>query len=283
MTVSPPRAAPNPQAAAPPPAAAPQAEKPVALPPLDYAFQTLLGPLRKSLARIEARLDTTPAAAPPAAAGAKSDEASRLADIHQRFDQLSAELAEFRREATALIESSSPAAAPIAVREVIPEPVAPPQMNRSEAESSAPWENIILGSELCANASLQAIRREFLDGVVAGSVSARALAGQLLLLQATEADELPERFRHVGEAYYRWRPRQSTAADPLERALADWLTQRAEAAGLRNSIQLVRPGDRFDNTRHSATTRGVEVVAVHGWVVIRDGQKVYTKASVTVK
>jgi hypothetical protein len=65
--------------------------------------------------------------------------------------------------------------------------------------------------------------------------------------------------------------------------LADWLNELTEAAGLPNSIQLVRPGDRFDSNRHVARGRGVKIVAVHGWVVLRDNQRVYTKANVSVQ
>jgi LDH2 family malate/lactate/ureidoglycolate dehydrogenase len=122
-----------------------------------------------------------------------------------------------------------------------------------------------------------------LDDVLSGNVAARALAGQLLLIQATDTNELPERLGSVGEAYYHWRPRASSAEDPFERSLADFLTRRAESAGLPNSIQLVRPGDRFDNSRHTANSRGIEIVAVHGWIVLRDNQKVYTKASVSLR
>jgi len=46
---------------------------------------------------------------------------------------------------------------------------------------------------------------------------------------------------------------------------------------------LVHPGQRFDAARHNAASRGVEIVAVHGWVVLREGGKVYTKATVAVR
>jgi hypothetical protein len=285
-----------------PPLARP-AKRPVALPPLEYAFQMLLLPVKKSLARIEARLEqnaiptaagnpgTDQALAPPQPVAAPeagpSVDGGPLAALQHRLNQLSAELAEFRGEAMTLLQFNPAAAAPVAVPEVdTADPVSAlliPDPADADAASRQSWEDIVFGAELCADSSLDPIRRQFLDDVVSGSVPARALAGQLLLLQATEINELPERFRHVGEAFYRWRPRLTTDDEPLEQALADWLTRLADGAGLRNSIQLVRPGDRFDSTRHSAATRGVEVVAVHGWVVLRDNQKVYTKASVTVR
>ena len=257
-------------------------DRKIALQPLDYAFQSLLIPVRKSLARIEAKLQENGVAAAHAPTNemipvpGASDPAIVL-----RLEALSRELAEFRRDALPLLQSAahshSSAEVPAASQ---PGPI---EFLSESDEGRESWEEIIFGSELSRDAALNAVRQQFLNDVIRGGVSARALAGQLLLLQATPADELPERFRHVGEAYYRWKPRLSTLDEPLEQSLANWLAKRADEAGLRNTIQLVRPGDRFDGTRHSATTRGVEVVAVHGWIVLRDNQKVYTKASVSVQ
>jgi hypothetical protein len=61
------------------------------------------------------------------------------------------------------------------------------------------------------------------------------------------------------------------------------LTECCEAAGVSNTIELVRPGDRYDHTRHNSKQRGVEIDGVFGWIVLRDNGKVYTKASVAVK
>jgi hypothetical protein len=240
--------------------------------PLDQAFQLLLQPLKKSLARIEARLAESDAATPRETIPISEPVAEATQEsVLNRLELLSAELADFRR---ALLDQHSPIPA---IAEIVTEPMSP------IFSGDDSWAAIVFGSELSSNVALASVRKQFLDDVMNGVVPARALAGQLLLLQATPADELPERFRHVGEAYYRWRPRTTVADDLLEQALADWLTKRADEAGLRNSIQLVRPGDRFDSTRHAASTRGVEVIAVHGWVVLRDNTKVYTKASVSVQ
>ena len=89
--------------------------------------------------------------------------------------------------------------------------------------------------------------------------------------------------RDLGEAYYRWQPRTSEAETPWERALVAWLTGRLQDMRLGNRIELVRPGERFDASRHVASQRGVVVETVRGWVVLRGNGKVYTKASVTVK
>jgi hypothetical protein len=145
------------------------------------------------------------------------------------------------------------------------------------------WQEVVLGAELCADPRLADIRQRLLADILAGVAAARVLAGQLLLAQSAPLERMPEFIGQVGEAYYCWRPRELAGDDPLERALAAWLTRRAESLGLRNSIQLVRPGERFDGGRHAADGRGVAVVAVHGWIVLRDDNKVYTKASVSVK
>jgi hypothetical protein len=244
-----------------------------------------LQPLKKSLARIEARLAETDAPSRPTIPISEPiSESPPTEESHDallsRLELLSAEMADFRRRTLELLEKQP--APPVAATVVSPAAAEAPAMEFSAGPIDL-WEEIIFGGELSADESLSAIRQQFLDDVINGTVSARALAGQLLLLQATPVEELPERFRHVGEAYYRWRPRTTTADDPLEQALANWLTRRSEEAGLRNSIQVVRPGDRFDSTRHAASTRGVEVTAVHGWVVLRDNAKVYTKASVSVQ
>lgn len=71
--------------------------------------------------------------------------------------------------------------------------------------------------------------------------------------------------------------------DPLETSLARCLSRRAEELGLAHTIELVRLGDRYDPTRRNSPTRGMSVVGVHGWVVLRGPQRVYTKASVALE
>lgn len=220
---------------------------------LDLAMQSLLDPIRETLARIEARLtdgDFWDGRSPPAAFARSETSALRERTIDA-------------------VDCMSPGNLPTLETGTVPQDMI--------------WEEILLGSELCQNAELHAQRREFLRDVVDGVVAARTLAGQLMLIQSATVDEIPELLNHVGTAYYRWRPRVELSEAPLERALADWLTRRVEAAGLRNSIQLVRPGDRFDSSRHAGLGRGVEVIAVHGWIVLRDNHKVYTKATVSLK
>ena len=96
-------------------------------------------------------------------------------------------------------------------------------------------------------------------------------------------DKMPPLLKDIGEAYYRWQPKSRPGSDRMEEALVAWLKETMQDAGIANTIEVVQPGERFDSTRHTASTRGVEITEVHGWVVLRDNGKVYTKASVAVR
>jgi hypothetical protein len=89
--------------------------------------------------------------------------------------------------------------------------------------------------------------------------------------------------KDLGEAYYRWQPKTSPGNNLFEEALVRFLQRSCESAGIYNSIELVHPGERFDSSRHNAASRGVEIVQVLGWIVLRDNGKVYTKAAVEVR
>ena len=89
--------------------------------------------------------------------------------------------------------------------------------------------------------------------------------------------------KEIGEAFYRWQPKAQPGANRMEDALVAWLQRACEDAGIGNSIELVDPGERFDSSRHSADGRGVEIIEVRGWIVLRDNGKVYTKATVAVR
>jgi len=158
-----------------------------------------------------------------------------------------------------------------------------PQDQEEPPVSSAEWERAILGPALADQASLAFQRQQLLSGVLDKDPGACALAGQLLIFQSAAAERLPQLLKDIGEAYYRWQPKTQPGANPMEESLAAWLQKTCEAAGIHNAIELVFPGERYDAARHNATTRGVEITEVHGWVVLRDNGKVYTKATVTVR
>ncbi len=156
-----------------------------------------------------------------------------------------------------------------------------PQSEEQECSAvSGDWFNAILGPELAAHADAS---RRLLEGVLAGDSAAQGLAGQLLVFRSATPERLPQLLKDVGEAYYRWRPELLPGNDPFEEVLVNYLQRTCESAGIYNSIELVHPGQRFDATRHNAASRGVEIVQVLGWIVLRDNGKVYTKATVEVR
>ncbi len=245
---------------------------------LDAAFLQMLLPLHRSLVSIEKRLKN--AAVTAAAGEAKNTPVTAGGDqlltvMNQRFDQLTSEVNDLSETTARLIAFQEFAQKPPAVSELV---------DASESSlNDCVWEQIILGEDLCNDDSLDDVRTQLMDDVLAGNPSARALAGQMLLAHSAITEEYPDRLRLVGEAFYAWRPRSVTGDDLFESALAASLTRRAEALGLPHSIQLVLPGARYDNSRHVASIDGIEVVAIHGWIVVRDQRDVYTKASVIAR
>ncbi len=150
-----------------------------------------------------------------------------------------------------------------------------------EASSSVggDWITAVLGPELAAHDA----SRHLLEGVLAGDGAAQGLAGQLLVFRSAPLERLPQLLKDVGEAFYRWHSKSVPGNDPFEEALANYVQRSCENAGIYNSIELVHPGERFDAARHNAASRGVEIIQVFGWIVLRDNGKVYTKAAVEVR
>ena len=162
-------------------------------------------------------------------------------------------------------------------------PQEPTDEHAGPVAGSAHWEWALLGPDLAQRPELARERGQFLRGVLEGDAGACALAGQLLVFQSAPAERLPQLLKDIGEAFYRFRPKTTPGTDPLEQALVQWLRRSCEAAGISNTISLVHPGERFDAARHTAASRGVEITEVHGWIVLRDNGKVYTKAAVAVE
>jgi hypothetical protein len=166
-----------------------------------------------------------------------------------------------------------------------PAQVGPPQPQQQPQQPAQDdrWQRILFGHDLANNQALAALRDKLLEGLLGGERQATGLVGTILLFQAASAERMPQILKDVGEAYYRWNPRTQLGDDPLRDGLINWLRRKCEAAGVSNTIVLVRPGDRFESARHNAKQKGVEVTQVGGWVVLRDNGKVYTKANVAVK
>ena len=250
---------------------------------LDKAMQATLRPVHEMLKRIEKRLsrgsilDRVEADSDETIGGSigAADDIAEMVDesICRNFEQFEPRLAEFHDALLSDLERI--------VTTVAPPPE--PELETSTDYSAEVWQEILLGEHLCGIPGLATVREQLVNDILNGVDTAKTFAAQMLLVQAADVDEMPELLKLVGEAYYRWRPRTSIDEDPFEKALATWLTRQAENAGLPNSIQLVRPGERFERSRHLANGRGIEVVEVHGWVVLRDGNKVYTRANVSVR
>jgi len=247
-------------------AAASPVDAPAASPaPSDAPEQTpaARAPLREQLDRVEASVQRLAEAASPLPGGDGVTSAAVLDAVHALQAQLDAGL----HQLTNLL--------------------APPEEEETAGDAAAPssaqWEQVILGPALAANPALAFQRRQLLDGVLEGEAGACALAGQLLVFQSAPPERLPQLLKDIGEAFYRWQPKADPGTHPMEEALADWLQRSCETAGINNTIELVHPGERFDSTRHTASSRGVEITEVRGWIVLRDNGRVYTKATVEVR
>lgn len=144
--------------------------------------------------------------------------------------------------------------------------------------------NIFLGPELCSNSSLSVDRDELLDGFLRGDRASAGLIGTMIEFQSSTPERMPRLLQDIGEAYYRWHPKRGPGAHSFERVLAHYVCSVCEANGIKNTIELVETGQRFDAGRHnSSSSHGVEITEVKGWVVLRDNGKVYTRAAVEVQ
>jgi hypothetical protein len=200
--------------------------------------------------------------------------------IEVRFTALAAQMGDVAQAVRRLQEQLDRGMEHLA--EIAAGPSAPASSEAGEV-SLADWEQAVLGRDMAADPALGFQRHQLLSGVLEGNAAACALAGQLLVFRSAPAERLPQLLKDIGEAYYRWQPKTRPGNSPFETSLAGRLQRTCEAAGLHNTIELVHPGERFDATRHNATSRGVEITEVLGWIVLRDNGRVYTKANVAVR
>lgn len=179
-------------------------------------------------------------------------------------------------------EFQGPEPAPVS-GPVIGPPAFPSEGDVRSPSEWADWQRALLGAELAEHPGLDFERQRLLAGVLQGDGGACSLLGQLLVFRSARTDKMPPLLKDIGEAYYRWQPKSRPGPNTMEQALVLWLKETMQDAGIGNTIEVVQPGERFDSTRHTASTRGVEITEVHGWIVLRDNGKVYTKASVAVR
>ena len=243
-------------------AASPPAASAAASAPVGQDLKALLGPFEEKLDRVEAGVKTL---CESSVAETERDDA-RKASILDAVRQLQVQLDGGLQRLTELLT-----------------PQEETDEDETAAAGSAHWEWAILGSDLAQRPELAFQRQQLIGGVLEGNSGACALAGQLLVFQSAPAERLPQLLKDIGEAFYRWHPKTTSGTNAMEDALVQWLRRSCEAAGISNTIALVHPGERFDAARHTASSRGVEITEVHGWIVLRDNGKVYTKATVAVQ
>lgn len=157
------------------------------------------------------------------------------------------------------------------------------QAAAEQQERLAQWQKVIFGPALAGDASTAELRGQLIEQLLSSQPNACDLVGQLLQVQAASAERLPQLLQNLGEAYYAWRPKSEDVVDPMEQAIVGMIAEKTEAVGGGNTLEIVRPGDRFDSSRHDSKARGAEVTAVHGWIVLRSNGKVYTRARVSVQ
>ena len=242
------------------------------------ALAEKLDPLQERLERIDSRLKSLAESPSPSAAStvAAAPPAAPTQAMENLLHQTGA-LAQGLREVQTHLDGGFQEIARLLCP---PEPVAEPQ---PAPRVTGDWERAIVGPGLAANPNLAFQRQQLVTGVLDGDAGACSLAGQLLVFQSAPAERLPQLLKDIGEAYYRWQPKSRATTSPMEEALVAWLRQCCDLAGISNTIELVHPGERFDASRHNAASRGVEITAVHGWIVLRDNGKVYMKAAVDVR
>lgn len=263
--------------------------------------ETAAGTLDRRIAALAEKVDRLAEGTPPASAAAgepSGEQALRtlLEPLSEKLDHVEEGLKQLAEASAAPRAADGPSNAAIleavsrlqtrldAAVERLADLVAPAEEPADEAPAPglAEWGRAVLGAELAEQPALAFQRQELMGGVLEGDPGACALAGQLLVFQSAPAERLPQLLKDLGEAFYRWQPKNTPGTNPFEQALVAWLKRRCEAAGIYNDVELVHPGERFDATRHTAGSRGVEVTEVHGWIVLRDNGKVYTKATVSV-
>jgi len=237
------------------------------------AIEDRLGRLQQQLEQLPGRADSPE----------QKDTPETLVRLHESVGQLRTAVDSQREESAAALRRLRQD-----LEDRLQELVEYVRPDSPDAEAATPagsldWQRAILGPVLSADPALDFQRQQLLDGVLAGNPGACALAGQLLVFQSSPAEKMAPLLKEIGEAFYRWQPKDKPGTSKMEEALVAWLKRACEDAGIGNSIELVHPGERFDAARHTASSRGVEITRVHGWVVLRDNGKVYTKAAVDVR
>lgn len=153
-----------------------------------------------------------------------------------------------------------------------------------ETSSNDDWSRAIWGDGLVESEAFASFLEELNQRLLDGDREIANLAGRLLIFRQAPPEAKPQLLKDVGEAYYRTQIDQNQPNRPFEHALIDWLQADCDKSGLPNTIEVVHVGERFDKSRHTSTTRGgAEVSEVFGWIVLTEGGRVYTRATVAAQ
>ena len=163
--------------------------------------------------------------------------------------------------------------------EAPPIPVVPVSSGVDERD----FARMVFGEGLVDETSTLRDRQFLLDGLLSGDVAARYFAGIWMMFQASPTEKKALLLKDLGEAFYRWAATLPNGYERFEGVFIPWVQTLCEQSGLQNTLERVLVGQRFDNSRHTSPSRGVEVVGVHGWVVLRNNGSVYAKALVDVQ
>jgi len=126
------------------------------------------------------------------------------------------------------------------------------------------------------------LNRIFVE-VKKGVRGAIGLSGRLMALQTCTVKAYPGLLKEIGDAYYVWKPRDEGSVTRDEELLVRFLHSQISKSGARNTVKLVECGDRFDASLHASETRGVEVAAVRGWIVLRENGDPIVRAGVLLR
>ncbi|PHS03376.1 MAG: hypothetical protein COA78_17905 [Blastopirellula sp.] len=199
----------------------------------------------------------------------------RLENITEQIINLHAQVEDFKSTTVEIAEKQ------IAAKTL--ETTETEDQKKSNLDQESTWEILLLGSDLCHLTSISSEREKLMDAVKLGHPAAIGLVGHLMLMQIASDSDLPPLLKEIGESYYRWKPKKEDISDSFEEAIVNVLHKRITEVGLRNTIEIARPGDRYDASRHLTSDRGIEVTVVHGWSVLRENRKTLTKAAVSLR
>lgn len=145
------------------------------------------------------------------------------------------------------------------------------------------WQEAIFGELLVADPDAELDRQALCAGLLRSDPAALGLVGRLLVWRASRPEQLPPQLKEIGEAFYRWSTESGRESAILRTAIISFLERTCADAGLGHRIELAHIGDRFDRLRHQSSEPGLELVEIHGWVVLRENGSVYTKAQVVAR